>query len=127
LITTCANKILGFNRAPHRLESGATMKITRAWRTRFPKTKMSVRLALRLWTRCSSRRRRHEPPVFAGTRRCFAASDPATEGKISKLPEDLIEGIRLSGRGLIVVWTSRATAHSVGDHLSIYSARQISA
>ena len=53
--------------------------------------------------------------------------DPATEGKISKLPEDLIEGkFDLSGRGLIVGVDFASNLHiSVGDHLSIYSARQI--
>ena len=53
--------------------------------------------------------------------------DPATEGKISKLPEDTIEGkFDLSGRGLIVGVDFASNLHiSVGDRLSIYSARQI--
>ncbi len=53
--------------------------------------------------------------------------DPATEGKISRLPEDLISGkFDLSGRGLIVGVDFAENLHlSVGDHLSIYSAREI--
>ncbi len=53
--------------------------------------------------------------------------DPQTEGKISDLPRDIIEGkFDLSGRGLIV---GRDFANNlrltVGDHLSIYSVREI--
>ena len=53
--------------------------------------------------------------------------DPATEGKISRLPEDLRSGkFDLSGRGLIVGVDFAENLHlSVGDHLSIYSAREI--
>ena len=53
--------------------------------------------------------------------------DPATEGKISRLPQDLVEGkFDLSGRGLIVgVDFASNLRLSVGDHLSIYSAREI--
>ncbi len=53
--------------------------------------------------------------------------DPATEGKISRLPEDLISGkFDLSGRGLIIgVDFADNLRLSVGDHLSIYSAREI--
>jgi lipoprotein-releasing system permease protein len=53
--------------------------------------------------------------------------DPATEGKISQLPDDLISGkFDLSGRGLIVgVDFASNLRLSVGDHLSIYSAREI--
>ena len=53
--------------------------------------------------------------------------DPATEGKISNLPKDLVEGkFDLSGRGLIVgVDFANNLRLSVGDHLSIYSAREI--
>jgi len=53
--------------------------------------------------------------------------EPETEGKISNLPRSLIEGkFDLSGRGLLV---GRDLANnlrlSVGDHLSIYSIREI--
>ena len=53
--------------------------------------------------------------------------DPETEGKISNLPKDLVEGkFDLSGRGLIVgVDFANNLRLSVGDHLSIYSAREI--
>jgi lipoprotein-releasing system permease protein len=53
--------------------------------------------------------------------------DPATEGKISNLPNDLVEGkFDLSGRGLIVGVDFANNLHlAVGDHLSIYSAREI--
>jgi len=53
--------------------------------------------------------------------------DPATEGKISRLPQDLVEGkFDLSGRGLIVgVDFASNLRLAVGDHLSIYSAREI--
>jgi lipoprotein-releasing system permease protein len=53
--------------------------------------------------------------------------DPETEGKISNLPNDLVEGkFDLSGRGLIVgVDFASNLRLSVGDHLSIYSAREI--
>jgi lipoprotein-releasing system permease protein len=53
--------------------------------------------------------------------------DPATEGKISNLPKDLVEGkFDLSGRGLIVgVDFANNLRLAVGDHLSIYSAREI--
>ncbi len=53
--------------------------------------------------------------------------DPATEGKISNLPNDLVDGkFDLSGRGLIVgVDFANNLRLAVGDHLSIYSAREI--
>jgi lipoprotein-releasing system permease protein len=53
--------------------------------------------------------------------------DPATEGKISKLPQDLLEGkFDLSGRGLIIgVDFANNLGLHVGDHLSIYSVREI--
>jgi lipoprotein-releasing system permease protein len=53
--------------------------------------------------------------------------DPETEGKISRLPQDMVEGkFDLSGRGLIVgVDFASNLRLSVGDHLSIYSAREI--
>ncbi len=53
--------------------------------------------------------------------------DPVTEGKISNLPHDLVEGkFDLSGRGLIVGVDFASNLHlAVGDHLSIYSAREI--
>jgi lipoprotein-releasing system permease protein len=53
--------------------------------------------------------------------------DPATEGRISNLPRELIDGkFDLSGRGLIVgVDFASNMGLSVGDHLSIYSAREI--
>jgi len=54
-------------------------------------------------------------------------SDPATESKVSKLPEQMLEGkFDLSGRGLIVGSDFANNLRlSVGDHLSIYSAREI--
>jgi lipoprotein-releasing system permease protein len=54
-------------------------------------------------------------------------SDPATESKVSKLPQQMVEGkFDLSGRGLIVgVDFANNLRLSVGDHLSIYSAREI--
>jgi lipoprotein-releasing system permease protein len=53
--------------------------------------------------------------------------DPATEGKVSDLQHKLVEGkYDLSGRGLIVgVDFANNLRLSVGDHLSIYSAREI--
>jgi lipoprotein-releasing system permease protein len=53
--------------------------------------------------------------------------DPATEGRVSRLPEDIISGkFDLSGRGLIVGADFASNLRlRVGDHLSIYSARQI--
>jgi lipoprotein-releasing system permease protein len=53
--------------------------------------------------------------------------DPATEGRISNLPRDIIDGkFDLGGRGLIVgVDFASNMGLSVGDHLSIYSAREI--
>jgi lipoprotein-releasing system permease protein len=53
--------------------------------------------------------------------------DPATEGKISRLPQDLVEGkFDLSGRGLIVgVDFASNLRLAVGDHLSIHSPREI--
>ncbi len=53
--------------------------------------------------------------------------DPQTEGKISNLPRNIVEGkFDLGGRGLIV---GRDFANNlrltVGDHLSIYSVREI--
>jgi len=53
--------------------------------------------------------------------------DPQTEAKVSSLPSDIVAGkFDLSGRGLIVGvdFASNLQLH-VGDHLSIYSARQI--
>ena len=53
--------------------------------------------------------------------------DPVTEGKISNLPRDIVDGkFDLSGRGLIVGADFASNLHlSVGDKLSIYSARAI--
>jgi lipoprotein-releasing system permease protein len=53
--------------------------------------------------------------------------DPATEGKISSLPQEIIEGkFDLSGRGLIVgIDFANNLGLRIGDHLSIYSAREI--
>ena len=53
--------------------------------------------------------------------------DPATEGKVSNLPRDLVAGkFDLSGRGLIVGADFASNLQlRVGDHLSIYSAREI--
>ena len=54
-------------------------------------------------------------------------SDPATEGSVSKLPEQMVEGkFDLSGRGLVIGADFATNLRlSVGDHLSIYSAREI--
>ena len=53
--------------------------------------------------------------------------DPLTEGKISNLPKNIVEGqFDLSGRGVVVGADFAGNLHlSVGDKLSIYSARQI--
>ena len=53
--------------------------------------------------------------------------DPETEGRVSRLPQDIIAGkFDLSGRGMIVGVEFANNLHlRVGDHLSIYSARQI--
>ena len=53
--------------------------------------------------------------------------DPATEGKVSRLPADMVAGkFDLSGRGLIVGADFAGSLRlAVGDHLSVYSARQI--
>jgi lipoprotein-releasing system permease protein len=54
--------------------------------------------------------------------------DPATEGKVSRLPGEIQPGGKfdLSGRGLIVGTDFANNLHlQVGDHLSIYSAREI--
>lgn len=51
-------------------------------------------------------------------------ADPATEGRISKLPSEILPGgaFDLSGRGLVVgVDFARNLGLNVGDHLSIYS------
>jgi lipoprotein-releasing system permease protein len=53
--------------------------------------------------------------------------DPATEGKVSRLPSYVTEGkFDLSGRGILVGSDFAENLHlAVGDHLSIYSAREI--
>jgi lipoprotein-releasing system permease protein len=54
--------------------------------------------------------------------------DPATEGKISKLPDEILPGGKfdLSGRGVIVGVDFAANLRlSVGDHISIYSNNEI--
>ena len=53
--------------------------------------------------------------------------DPATEGRVSNLPKEIIAGkFDLSGRGLLVgVDLANNLRLQVGDRLSIYSARQI--
>jgi lipoprotein-releasing system permease protein len=53
--------------------------------------------------------------------------DPMTEGKVSRLPNYIIEGkFDLSVRGILVGSDFADILHlSVGDHLSIYSAREI--
>jgi len=54
--------------------------------------------------------------------------DPETEGKVSKLPEEIMPGGKfdLSGRGLLVgVDFANNLRLQVGDHLSIYSASEI--
>jgi len=52
--------------------------------------------------------------------------DPKTEGKVSQLPDDIIEGkFDLSGRGLVVGSDFADHLHlRVGDTVSLYSARQ---
>jgi lipoprotein-releasing system permease protein len=54
-------------------------------------------------------------------------ADPATEGQVSMLPDKIIEGkFDLSGRGLLVGTDFADNLHlRVGDHVSIYSAREI--
>lgn len=54
-------------------------------------------------------------------------ADPRTEGKVSILPKDIVEGkFDLSGRGLVVGVDFAYNLHlRVGDTLSLYSARQI--
>jgi lipoprotein-releasing system permease protein len=54
-------------------------------------------------------------------------ADPATEGKVSILPERIQEGkFDLSGRGLLVGTDFASNLHlQIGDHVSIYSAREI--
>jgi lipoprotein-releasing system permease protein len=54
-------------------------------------------------------------------------SDPATESQVSKLPEQIYDGkFDLSGHGLVVGMDFANNLRlSVGDHLSIYSAREI--
>jgi lipoprotein-releasing system permease protein len=53
--------------------------------------------------------------------------DPVTEGKVSRLPSYIIDGkFDLSGRGILVGSDFANNLHlSLGDHLSIYSAREI--
>jgi lipoprotein-releasing system permease protein len=54
--------------------------------------------------------------------------DPLTEGRISRLPEEIQPGgtFDLSGRGLLVGVDFASNLHlQVGDHLSIYSIREI--
>jgi len=54
--------------------------------------------------------------------------DPATEGQVSKLPEEILPGGKfdLSGRGVIVGVDFADKMHlQVGDHLSLYSIREI--
>ena len=53
--------------------------------------------------------------------------DPATEGKVSRLPNYIIAGkFDLSGRGIIIGSDFADNLHlAVGDHLSIYSVREI--
>ena len=53
--------------------------------------------------------------------------DPATEGKVSRLPGYVVDGkFDLSGRGILVGSDFAENLHlAVGDHLSIYSAREI--
>jgi lipoprotein-releasing system permease protein len=54
--------------------------------------------------------------------------DPESEGKISRLPDEILPGGKfdLSGRGLVVgVDFADNMGLSVGDHLSIYSVREI--
>jgi lipoprotein-releasing system permease protein len=53
--------------------------------------------------------------------------DPLTEGKVSRLPSYIIDGkFDLSGRGLVVgIDFANSLRLRVGDHLSIYSAREI--
>jgi lipoprotein-releasing system permease protein len=53
--------------------------------------------------------------------------DPATEGKISNLPHDIVDGkFDLSGRGMLVGSDFASNLRLVvGDHISIYSARAI--
>ncbi len=54
--------------------------------------------------------------------------DPLTEGKVSELPNEILPGgtFDLSGRGVVVGINFADNLHlNVGDHLSIYSAREI--
>jgi lipoprotein-releasing system permease protein len=53
--------------------------------------------------------------------------DPQTESQVSELPRDIVAGkFDLSGRGLLVGKNFASNLHlAVGDHLSIYSIREI--
>jgi lipoprotein-releasing system permease protein len=61
-----------------------------------------------------------DAPVLRGV-------DPATEGQVSSLPRKVIYGkFDLSGHGLVVGSDFASNMHlQIGDHLSIYSAREI--
>ena len=64
---------------------------------------------------------RQDAPMLRGI-------DPATEGRVSILPERILPGGKydLSGRGLLVGVEFASNLHlQVGDHLSIYSVREI--
>jgi lipoprotein-releasing system permease protein len=68
----------------------------------------------------TNRTARQDAPVLRGV-------DPLTEGKVSELPNKIIAGtFDLSGRGMVVGADFASNMHlQVGDHLSIYSAREI--
>jgi len=53
--------------------------------------------------------------------------DPVSEGKVSRLPTYITDGkFDLGGRGILVGYDFAGNLHlAVGDHLSIYSAREI--
>jgi lipoprotein-releasing system permease protein len=121
------NKILGFNAHLTVSQTGQTMKNYQAVADRVAANK-NVRgvspfvfgPVLVETSGDTNRPSLQDAPMLRGI-------DPATEGRISRLPQEIVEGkFDLSGRGLIVgVDFANNLGLRVGDHLSIYSAREI--
>ena len=120
-------KILGFNAHLTVTQSGAPMKNYQAVAEIVSKNKNVVGVSPFVFgpVLVETQGDTNSPPLQDAP--MLRGIDPQTEGKISQLPQEIIAGsFDLSGNGLLVGSDFADNLHlQVGDHLSIYSVREI--